>query len=187
MEQSAMQAGRAGKIISRLRHFLRKETTSPITMDINQIVREAAGLIKPEARRHGVTIRHKLSKDALPALVDPIGIEQVILNLIRNGIEAMKSEKTGKPEVTIATSVVEGKYAEVAISDMGPGIPPESMNKVFDPFFTTKSDGLGMGLSICRSIIEAHDNQLWVEHNSHNGVTFRFRLLISSENNKNAA
>jgi signal transduction histidine kinase len=99
----------------------------------------------------------------------------------------MKSEKTAKPEVTIATSVVEEKYVEVAISDMGPGIPAESMARVFDAFFTTKPGGLGMGLSICRSIIEAHDNKLWVESNSHAGVTFKFRLAISNEDSKNAA
>jgi signal transduction histidine kinase len=187
MERSAMQAERAGRIISRIRNFLRKEETSPIMVDINQIVRDAAEFIEPEARRHGITIRLELSKDALPALVDPIGIEQVILNLIHNGIEAMKSHKTGKPEVTIETSVVEGKYAEVAISDMGSGIPQDLIARVFDPFFSTKPDGLGMGLSICRSIIEAHDNKLWVEHNSHDGVTFRFRLAISNEDNKDAA
>jgi len=187
MEQSAMQAERAGRIISRIRNFLRKEETNPIMVDINQIVRDAAEFIEPEARRHGITIRLELSKDALPALVDPIGIEQVILNLIHNGIEAMKSGKIGKPEVTIETSAVEGKYAEVAISDMGSGIPQDLIARVFDPFFSTKQDGLGMGLSICRSIIEAHDNKLWVEHNSHDGVTFRFRLAISDEDNKDAA
>jgi signal transduction histidine kinase len=187
MERSAMQAERAGRIISRIRNFLRKEETSPVMVDINKIVRDAAEFIEPEARRHGITIRLELSKDALPALVDPIGIEQVILNLIHNGIEAMKSNKTGKPEVTIETSVVEGKYAEVAISDMGSGIPQDLVARVFDPFFSTKPDGLGMGLSICRSIIEAHDNKLWVEHNSHDGVTFRFRLAISNEDNKDAA
>jgi signal transduction histidine kinase len=187
MERSAMQAERAGRIISRIRNFLRKEETSPVMVDINKIVRDAAEFIEPEARRHGITIRLELSKDALPALVDPIGIEQVILNLIHNGIEAMKSEKAGKPEVTIATTVVEGKYAEVAISDMGSGIPQDLVARVFDPFFSTKPDGLGMGLSICRSIIEAHDNKLWVEHNSHDGVTFRFRLAISNEDNKDAA
>ena len=187
MERSAMQAERAGRIIHRIRNFLRKEETSPVMVDINQIIREAKELIEPEARGNGVTIRLTLSKDALPVMVDPIGIEQVILNLIHNGIEAVKSEKTGKPEVTISTSVVEGKYAEVAVSDMGPGIPPDSIDKVFDPFFTTKPEGLGMGLSICRSIIEAHDNKLWVEHNSHGGVTFKFRLAISNEDNKNAA
>jgi len=187
MERSAMQAERAGRIISRIRNFLRKEETSPIMVDINQIVRDAAEFIEPEARRHGVTIRLELCKDALPALVDPIGIEQVILNLIHNGIEAMKSEKAGKPEVTIATTIVEGKYAEVAVRDMGPGIPQDLITRVFDPFFSTKPDGLGMGLSICRSIIEAHDNKLWVERNSHNGVTFRFRLAISNEDNKDAA
>jgi two-component system sensor kinase FixL len=187
MEQSAAQAEQAGEIIHRLRNFLRKKKASPIMMDINEIVREAAGLIETEARRHGITIRLKLSKDALPVLVDSIGIEQIILNLIRNGIEAMDSEKRGKPEVTIVTSVVEGKYAEVTISDMGPGIPPESMDKIFDPFFTTKPDGLGMGLSISRSIIEAHDNHLWVERNSHGGMKFRFRLSIGNENNENVA
>ena len=187
MGRSAMQAERAGRIINRLQSFLRKEEASPTMVDINQIVREAAEFIEPEARRHRITIRLKLSKDALPVLIDPIGIEQVILNLIHNGIEAMKSEKTAKPEVTIATSVVEEKYVEVAISDMGPGIPAESMARVFDTFFTTKPGGLGMGLSICRSIIEAHDNKLWVESNSHAGVTFKFRLAISNEDSKNAA
>ncbi len=187
MEQSAMQAERAGRIINRIQNFLRKEEASPTIVDINQIAREAAEFIEPEARRHSIAIRLMLSKDALLVLADPVGIEQVILNLINNALEAMKNEKTGKPEVTVTTSVIEGKYAEVAISDMGPGIPADSVARVFDPFFTTKPGGLGMGLSICRSIIETHGNKLSVEHNSHGGVTLKFRLPISNENNKDAA
>ncbi|OFV89009.1 MAG: hypothetical protein A3J75_01500 [Acidobacteria bacterium RBG_16_68_9] len=166
---------RAGEIIRRIRDFLRKGATKREPCDLNHLVREAASLVGPDARQHGVDVEFALA-DALPLLeVDRVQLEQVILNLLRNGLDAM-GEGEGRHELVVQTTLRPGGSVEVAVRDTGVGLPLTEAERIFAPFFTTKADGLGMGLSISRSIIEAHGGRLWAEQNPTGGATFTFTL-----------
>ena len=131
-----------------------------------------------KAIQAGVSIRLELAEDMPLILVDRIEIEQVILNLVRNGFEAMNDTVIGQRQLTIQTSMAGNGAIEVAISDTGEGLSPENAEKIFESFFTSKPNGLGIGLSISRSIIEAHGGNLWAESNPDCGATFRFILPL---------
>ena len=181
MESVCVQAERAGDIIRSIRAFVRKGDSSRAPVQISAIVRDAVRFANPEARHHGVNILLQLAEPLPPILADAIQIEQVILNIIRNAIEAMDSMKLGKREIVIETVACEGDTIEVRVKDMGPGLSSLQIEEVFDPFFTTKPTGMGMGLTISRSIIEAHGGRLWATPNSGGGLTFQFKLPILSE------
>jgi len=178
-EQIGTQAMRAAQVLQRLRDFIRKEPPRRSPCDINQLVRDAAHLIEPDARRLHIAVR--LALDAqLPAVdADAIQIEQVILNLLRNGVEAIDAAGPGRHELMIETSRGASGEVEVTVHDSGGGIPPAVWERLFEPFFTTKRDGLGMGLSISRSIVEAHGGHLFAPISSDAGATFRFNLPSS--------
>ena len=175
-EQISAQALRAARVLQRVRDFTRKEPPRRVPCDINQLIRDAAHLIEPDARR--LQIRLSLSlDDRLPEVkVDAIQVQQVILNLLRNGVEAVAEAEPGSPQVIIESGLGASGQVEVTVHDTGHGIPPPVMERVFEPFFTTKRDGLGMGLSISRSIIEAHDGRLFAPATTDPGATFRFTL-----------
>lgn len=175
------QAERAGAIIRSIRAFVKKGDSARMPSRINNIVRDAMRFADPEARQHGVTLRLSLADQLPPVLADAIQIEQVILNIVRNAIEAMDSMKFGKREIVIETVACEGDVIEVRVKDMGPGLSSLQIEEVFDPFFTTKPTGMGMGLTISRSIIEAHGGRLWATPNSGGGLTFQFKLPMSEE------
>jgi signal transduction histidine kinase len=120
-----------------------------------------------------------ITPDALPILGDRIQLQQVILNLVANGIDAMKDTPSENRIISIRTSRVE-EFAELSVSDLGPGIPEDKIKEVFEPFFTSKAEGMGMGLSIARTIVEAHNGQIWAENRDHGGATFRIRLPLVS-------
>jgi len=170
----AAEALRAGEIIRRLRSLIRKEAPRQDWVDLNELVGEVVRLLEPETRQQDVTVR--VHADArLPALVaDRIQIEQVILNLVRNGVEAMR-EVEGRRELDIRTIAVREGLVEVSVRDTGPGLPAALVDHVFDPFFSTKPAGLGMGLSISRTIIESHHGRLWASA-SVGGAHFHFTL-----------
>jgi len=172
------QAHRAAEIIRRLRDFVRKDEMARSTQAIDALIREVIHLAEPEIRRHGVQTQLRMSDALPPVWADDVLIQQVVLNLIHNAIEAMDGLETGRRVLTIEASLVTDDTIEVAVDDTGPGLPEEIVGRVFEPFFTTKPAGMGMGLSISQSIVEAHGGRLWVTSNPHNGATFRFTLLI---------
>ena len=171
------QALRAGTVLQRLRGFVRKETPPRRLVDLNQLVESAAALVEPEARRLGVMVALRLGGDLPPVPADAIQVEQVIVNLVRNGLEAMSDDGAGR-ELTVVTSAGEGEV-EVRVHDSGGGVPAIARERLFEPFFTTKAEGLGMGLSISRSIVEAHGGRLWVEPFEGSGATFAFTLPVT--------
>jgi signal transduction histidine kinase len=131
-----------------------------------------------ELQSHHVVVRTAL-RDALPpVLADRIQLQQVLLNLIKNAIEAMTSVADGSRSLLLTTELDDAGTLRITVADSGPGIDPKNLERVFDRFFTTKSQGMGMGLSVCRSIIEAHDGRLWAESGAHGGSVFRISLPI---------
>ncbi len=150
-------------------------------VDVNRLVREVVELMKPDIKREEVRTRLQLSKRLPPVLADEIQIEQVILNLVRNALQAMQDVEAATRVLTIKT-VRRGGDVEVSVRDSGCGISEEARERVFEPFFSTKKNGMGMGLSISRSILEVHDGRLWVTSDSDRGSTFRFTLPIAGSN-----
>lgn len=172
--QISAQALRAGVVLQRLRGFVRKDTAPHRAVAINQLVESAVGLTEPEAQRAAVVLTCRPAPDLPPVLADAIQIEQVIVNLLRNGIEAVGAGG-GRGELTITTRGFDGGV-EITVHDSGGGVPAAARERLFEPFFTTKVEGLGMGLSISRSIVEAHGGQLWCEPFDGDGATFGFIL-----------
>ncbi len=138
------------------------------------------GLIGPIIKKPAVVVHLDLAEDLPQVTVDGLQIEQVILNLVQNAIDAMADNGRVKRAVTISTSVLADQHLAVTVSDLGTGLKPEDRDRVFEPFFTTKHKGMGMGLAICRTIIEAHGGTLSVTANQPRGSTFRFTLPTSA-------
>lgn len=169
------QAQRAGQIIRRVHNFVRRSEPKVEQVDLNLLVTEAIGLVEPDARKRNVDI--DLVAEEGPALVriDPVMIEQVLVNLIRNGMDAMRDIPLDLRRLTVNIGQRD-KGIEVSVRDRGRGIPPETAARLFEPFFTTKTEGMGMGLNICRSIIESHRGTLTFEAAMDGGTVFRFWL-----------
>ncbi|MFQ6024709.1 MAG: PAS domain S-box protein, partial [Acidiferrobacterales bacterium] len=179
LEQAAEQAERANEIIRRVRNFIQKTDQERDATNINEAVRDVFNLLRSDARAHGVAIKLDLP-DNLPAVMaDLIQIQQVIVNLAHNGIEAMSESPPTSRLLTIRTSRRRNATVEVAVHNGGNAISPEHLEHVFDPFFTTKPGGLGMGLSISRTIVEAHGGTLWAESAPETGTVFCFTLPIT--------
>ena len=169
---------RASEVIHRIRQFLKKDSSLSGEIDINEVIQDAVALAKPEVLRSKVVIRMELSSDLPHVWADHIQLQQVMLNLIMNGCEAMTSVD-GKPrELGLFSQKSEDNCVLVAVQDSGAGLDPEKASQMFDPFFTTKPTGMGMGLSISRSIVEAHGGRIWATHNIVSGMTFHFTLPI---------
>ena len=177
VEEIAHEALRAGEIIRRLRDLVRKEGPQQAAVDLNALVRESTRIIGPEALQSGIRVELALAPDLPPVTCDSIQIEQVLLNLLLNGVEAVQTAGNGERSLTITTAAAGAAGIEVAIRDSGGGVPDPPAD-VFKPFFSTKPNGLGMGLSISRSIIEAHGGRLWATRNADHGSTFRFTLPL---------
>ena len=173
MEKAVAQAQRAGEVIRQLRRFVSKGEIERRTQNLNQLVEEALALGLVGARQLGVRVSLELEHDLPPVTVDPVQIQQVILNLVRNAVEAM--ETVDRRELTIVTRVT-GDEIEANVADTGPGIAPEVANRLFQPFVTTKKTGMGLGLSICREIIEAHHGHLTAAARRGGGTVFRLTL-----------
>lgn len=179
MDKAVAQASRAGEIIHRLRQFIQKGETERQLESINKVVEEASALALVGARESGILVRMELGSDLPHVLVDRIQIQQVVLNLVRNGMEALAG--CPRRELTIRTAKPDGEAVEVAISDSGPGFSKDVANQLFQPFVTTKPKGMGLGLSISRSIVEAHGGRLHAVPNPGSGVTFHFSLPIPAK------
>jgi C4-dicarboxylate-specific signal transduction histidine kinase len=167
-----------GAITQRLRRFVSQGKPQHSMQDVNRLVEQAASLAQPEANQHGVALRFDLDDHLPRVLVDDIQVVQVIVNLLRNGLDAMIATELAQRKLSVRTSMSAGGEIEVAVSDTGRGLPADKTEQVFTPFFTTKSDGMGLGLAISRMIIEAHGGHLWLTSNQKRGVTFRFTLPV---------
>ena len=176
----ASAGNRAADIIDHIRSMTRKEHREHHQLNLNQVVDDVIKLVDPELRKRQLSIRTELAA-SLPAVRgDPIELQQVILNLIINGAQAMSHEDTRSLEILVATSTSKG-YVELAVTDSGVGLSKTESDRMFEPFFTTKADGTGMGLAINRTIIEAHGGRIWAAPNADRGTTFHFCLPITSE------
>jgi C4-dicarboxylate-specific signal transduction histidine kinase len=168
---------RAGEIITRIRALLRKANTEKSPLDVNQTIRDVITLTRNELTGKGVALRMELASSLPHVLGDRVQLQQVILNLIMNGIEAMASVTDRPRELLISSRQHESDQALVAVRDSGVGLDGQDLEKIFDAFYTTKSQGLGMGLAISRSIVEDHGGRLWAAPNDGPGATFQFTLL----------
>ena len=166
---------RAGETIARIREQIKKAPPRKERFDLHAAINEVIGLARSITIRNGVSIQTRLADRLLPIQGDRVQLQQVVLNLILNAVEAMGSVETGARELLICTEQ-ENMGALVAVHDCGPGIDPTHLERVFEPFYTTKSSGTGLGLSICRSIIDAHGGRLWAEANKPRGALFQFTL-----------
>lgn len=176
MQHAAAQAERASEIIDHIREFIRKRAPKYTTVSLNALAREAAELVEAEARQKRVALRLELAPDLPPVAVEPIQIEQVIVNLLRNGFDALATGPVGRRQVTVRTAANGDGVVECSVTDSGPGLPDGEAERLFEPFFTTKPLGMGMGLSISRTIIESHQGRLSGMTNPEGGATFRFVL-----------
>jgi two-component system sensor kinase FixL len=176
LEAASSEADRAARIIRNIRNFLRKEPTPRQRHDLNEIVRGAFAFMQAELRRQAIRSSVAFAEGLPSVEVVPVEMEQVVLNLVRNAIEAMAGTTGRDRELSVATRRSGANGVEVAVSDTGPGLPPRDFGDVFDPFVTTKPDGLGMGLAITRSIVDSHGGLIGVERTSMHGTTFVFSL-----------
>jgi two-component system sensor kinase FixL len=177
MDKTVAQAARAGEIIQHLRGFIRKGESERHREDLNKVVEEATALGLVGAKESGISVRVDLSPTAMPVFIDKVQIQQVVFNLIRNSVEALP--ESDLRELSVSTTRGEDGLAQVAVGDSGPGLAQKVIDQLFQPFVTTKEKGMGLGLSICRSIIEAHGGRLWATPNPLKGVTFRFTLPMA--------
>jgi PAS domain S-box-containing protein len=169
-------ANRASEVIDRIRAFIKKAPPQKDSLEVNETIREVTALTRSEAEKNGISMQTQLA-EGLPLIPgDRVQLQQVILNLIINAVEAMSGLGEGSRELLISTAKAKPDGVLVAVRDSGPGLTPTTLERVFDAFYTTKSGGLGMGLSICRSIIEAHGGRLWATASEPHGATFMFTL-----------
>ena len=185
--QIATEGLRAGEIIRRARDFVRQSDANREPADVNRLVCDAVHLIEPDASRSVIPIHLALDPKLPMVAIDRIQVEQVVLNLLRNGLEAMAEADSHHHELIVRTSGQTADTVEVSVRDTGVGVSPATHARIFDAFFTTKAGGLGMGLSISRSIIEAHGGRLWATGNPDRGMTFGFTLPVKQPGESRAA
>jgi C4-dicarboxylate-specific signal transduction histidine kinase len=171
---------RAAEIISRVRLLFKKSTPQRELVDVNEAIREMIVLLRSEATRYNITVRMELAADLPRILGDRVQLQQVLMNLIVNSIDAMK-EVDGARELAVKSRKTEKEEVVVSVSDTGVGLPRQQTDQIFNAFFTTKPHGTGMGLRISRSIIESHGGRLWADGNSPRGASFHFALLTKIE------
>jgi C4-dicarboxylate-specific signal transduction histidine kinase len=169
-------ATRTGEIINRIRAMVKKAPPQREPLNINDTITEVIALVLAEVRRNGVSAHAEVSNDLPPVLGDRIELQQVVLNLIINAIEAMSGIDQIHRRLLISSTRDEPNGVLVTVSDSGTGLEPTSLDRLFDAFYTTKVDGMGMGLAISQNIIEAHGGRLWATPNLPQGATFQFRL-----------
>jgi PAS domain S-box-containing protein len=169
-------ADRAGDIIDRIRDHIKKAPPRKGSFDLNKAINEVIALAESAITTNGVSVRTRLAEALVPVQGDRVQLQQVALNLILNAVEAMSTVEAGPRELLISTEQPQTGGVLVSVRDSGPGIDPDHVDRVFEAFYTTKSSGVGMGLSICRSIIDAHGGRLWADMNASRGAVFRFTL-----------
>ncbi len=176
LERIVRDGHRAGEVIGRTRALLKKTATVTAPVDLNGLIEDSVALVQGEIRRHRILLRTELAHDLPPVAGDRVQLQQVLLNLVMNGIEAMKKVTDRPRELLIRSRRDPSEAVLVSVQDTGVGLEPQSAERVFEAFYTTKAEGLGMGLAICRSIIEAHGGRLWASANEPRGAVFQFIL-----------
>jgi C4-dicarboxylate-specific signal transduction histidine kinase len=166
---------RAAEIISRIRLLFKKGAPRREMVDVNEVIREMIVLLGSEATRYSISVQTDFAADLPQVMGDRVQLQQVMMNLIMNSIDAMK-DVDGMRELAIESRRAENEHLMVSVSDTGVGLPPQHEDQIFDAFFTTKPQGTGMGLSISRSIVESHGGRLWAADNSSHGASFSFTL-----------
>jgi C4-dicarboxylate-specific signal transduction histidine kinase len=179
VERIVKDANRASEVIQRIRALAKRTEPQMISLDINDVIREAALLVQREVLSHGVSMRTELAPVLPPVLGDRVQLQQVVINLLMNGVEAMASITDRRREILVRSQLHDEGQVLVAVLDSGIGIDSETAEKLFTAFFTTKPSGMGMGLSISRSIIRAHGGRLWVSPNADHGAAFQFTVPIT--------
>jgi PAS domain S-box-containing protein len=177
---------RAGEIIDRIRALVKKAPPLKARLSINEAILEVIALVRGEMAKNGISAKTQLADSLPPVWADRVQLQQVVLNLLLNAIEAMGGMTEGARELLIRTEQTHSDAVLVSVQDSGPGFPPESAQRLFESFYTTKPGGLGLGLSICHSIIEAHQGRLWASANLPCGAVFQLTLpaLLSGEGDK---
>jgi len=170
---------RAYDLIRGLRSLLRKRELSMEPTDINRLVADVVRLIQPDAARRGMVIEAELAPELPPLQADPVHVQQVLLNLLINAMEAMRDTPKADRFVEVRTRMHGGGMVRVDVVDNGRGVSPQYGHKVFDPFFTTKGEGMGLGLALARSIVTLHGGSLWFENRNGRGAAFMFTLAVS--------
>jgi signal transduction histidine kinase len=179
VEQMISGARRASDVIRGMRALAKKSEPQLTRLDIDDVIGEVLALARTELQRHGVLLQTELAAGDRPILADRVQLQQVLLNLIMNGIEAMREVTERARELIVSsTTLAEPGSALISVEDTGTGLDPAVVERVFEPFFTTKSEGLGMGLSICRSIVEGHHGRLWASPRAPHGAAIHFTLPI---------
>ncbi len=180
VRRTIRDGNRASEVVTRLRTLYSKRELVPEPMDLNEATREVISLSLSELERNHVVLRQDLAEDLPPVMGDRIQVQQVIVNLIRNGSDAMSEVDDRPRELTVKTDLDESGGVRLSVKDAGVGIHPEIEGKLFEPFYTTKSDGMGIGLSVSRSIMESHRGRLWAVRNEGPGATFSLSIPCSS-------
>jgi signal transduction histidine kinase len=180
LEEVIKDVNRASDVIDRIHRLVKKDTLRLEKLDINDAILEVISLIRSEVIKNGVTVGTELA-ETLPRIQgDRVQLQQVILNLLINAIQAMGDLAEGQRELHVSTALIQPEGVRVAVRDTGPGLRPEDLDRLFVPFHTTKPNGMGMGLSICRSIIEDHGGRLWASHHEPRGALFQFTIPATS-------
>jgi two-component system sensor kinase FixL len=169
---------RAGEVIRRMRALVRKGELDMMPLDIAAVIRDVVLLIHGDATLHNIHVALDVDPDLPLVRGDKVQLQQVVLNLLLNAFDAMKDCRASERKVKVRTELEGGRWLKVAVRDCGAGLRGDKLDEIFQPFYTTKGDGLGMGLSICRSIIAAHGGHLWAENNPDRGATFYFTVPV---------
>jgi signal transduction histidine kinase len=180
VQRIVRDANRASEVTSRIRTFLKRGTPQRMELDLGEVVHEAIGMVQGEARARNVSLRVEAAADLPPVVADRVALQQVILNLVMNAIEAMSAVEERDRVVEVGADKHGADAVRVAVRDSGVGLDPKRRNRIFDAFYTTKPEGMGMGLAISRSIVETHGGRLWATANEIAGETFQFTLPLAA-------
>lgn len=181
MGKVSNEARRAGEIIKWMRSFIQKAEPRTARLNVNAAVQEALDLLRHDVQSQGIKVKFELATSLPLTIADKIQVQQIVLNLVRNSMEAMNGHNCAHRDLTIRTLNLSDDTIEVSIQDSGHGVPANILENIFDSFFTTRTDGLGLGLSICRSLVEVHGGQLWVTAGTGTGATFHFTIPVTTE------
>jgi two-component system, LuxR family, sensor kinase FixL len=176
--KAAAQVERAAAVVRRLRALVRLDRSNRVACRVNRIVRETIALCEPDLDCAGIRVQHLVAPGLPPVMVDILQIEQALLNLVRNSIDAITAARHRGGTIVIEATIRDADFLEVSVGDSGPGFPPDRSANPFLPLSSTKKEGLGVGLSLCRSLIEAHGGRIWLEPKAA-GATMRFTLPIA--------
>ncbi len=179
VEQMINDVGRASDVIDRIHSLVKGHAPRMEKLDINGAILEVVGLIQSEVVKNGITARMELAESLPHIQGDRVQLQQVILNLMINSIQAMSDLAGGERELHVTTELIASEGVRLAVRDSGPGLSAENLQRLFAPFYTTKPNGMGMGLSICRSIIENHGGRLWASQIDPQGALFQFTIPVT--------